>query len=86
MAAGVPESGRERPSLPAIALTTDTSTITSIANDYSFNEIFSKQIRALGQPGDVLLAIIDTKSNARRVWRCRLKDLRKLSNIIRTWS
>jgi D-sedoheptulose 7-phosphate isomerase len=48
---------RERPSLPAIALTTDSSTITSIANDYSYNEIFSKQIRALGQPGDVLLAI-----------------------------
>lgn len=41
---------RERPSLPAIALTTDSSTITSIANDYSYNEIFSKQIRALGQP------------------------------------
>ncbi len=39
---------RERPSLPAIALTTDSSTITSIANDYSYNEIFSKQIRALG--------------------------------------
>ena len=47
----------ERPSLPAIALTTDTSTITSIANDYHFNEIYSKQIKALGQPGDVLLAI-----------------------------
>lgn len=47
----------ERPSLPAIALTTDTSTITSIANDYHFNEIFSKQIKALGQRGDVLLAI-----------------------------
>lgn len=47
---------RERPSLPAIALSTDTSTITSIANDYSYNEIFSKQIRALGQPGDILLA------------------------------
>lgn len=46
----------ERPSLPAIALTTDTSTITSIANDYHFNEIFSKQIKALGQAGDVLLA------------------------------
>lgn len=46
----------ERPSLPAIALTTDTSTITSIGNDYHFNEIFSKQIKALGQPGDVLLA------------------------------
>ena len=48
---------RERPSLPAIALTTDSSTITSIANDYSYEEIFSKQIRALGQEGDVLLAI-----------------------------
>lgn len=48
---------RERPSLPAIALTTDTSTITSIANDYDYKEIFSKQIRALGQDGDILLAI-----------------------------
>jgi len=48
---------RERPSLPAIALTTDTSTITSIANDYDYKEIFSKQIRALGQAGDILLAI-----------------------------
>src|SRR5690625_6080127 len=48
---------RERPSLPALALTTDTSTLTSIANDYSYSEVFSKHIRALGQPGDVLLAI-----------------------------
>ncbi|MFT6188395.1 MAG: D-sedoheptulose 7-phosphate isomerase [Oleispira sp.] len=48
---------RERPSLPAIALTTDTSTLTSIANDYSYNEVFSKQIRALGNEGDILLAI-----------------------------
>ncbi len=47
----------ERPGLPAISLTTDSSTITSIANDYSFNEVFSKQVRALGQAGDVLLAI-----------------------------
>ncbi len=46
----------ERPGLPAIALTTDSSTITSIANDYQFAEIFSKQIRALGQKGDILLA------------------------------
>jgi len=48
---------RERPSLPAIALTTDSSTVTSIANDYSYNEVFSKQIRALGNPGDILLAL-----------------------------
>ena len=47
----------ERPGLPAIALTTDSSTLTSIANDYQYAEIYSKQIRALGHPGDVLLAI-----------------------------
>ena len=55
---------RERPSLPAIALTTDSATLTSIANDYSYNEIFSKQIRALGQPGDVLLAISTSGNSA----------------------
>ena len=56
----------ERPSLPAIALTTDSSTITSIANDYSYEEIFSKQIRALGNAGDVLLAI-STSGNSKNV-------------------
>lgn len=55
---------RERPSLPALALTTDTSTLTSIANDYSYNEVFSKQIRALGQPGDILLAISTSGNSA----------------------
>ena len=48
---------RDRPGLPAIALTTDSSTLTSIANDYDYDQIFSKQITALGQPGDILLAI-----------------------------
>jgi D-sedoheptulose 7-phosphate isomerase len=48
---------RERPGLPAIALTTDTSIITAIGNDYAFEQIFSNQVRALGQSGDVLLAI-----------------------------
>lgn len=47
----------ERPSLPAMALTTDSSTLTSIANDYSYEEIFSKQVKGLGREGDVLLAI-----------------------------
>ncbi len=47
----------ERPPLPAMALTTDTSVITSIGNDYSFDEVFSKQIKALGTEGDILLAI-----------------------------
>ncbi len=56
----------ERPSLPAIALSTDSSTITAIGNDYHFNEIFSKQIKALGQPGDVLLAIT-TSGNSKNI-------------------
>lgn len=47
----------ERPGLPAIALTTDSSTITSIANDYAFTEIFARQVSALGREDDVLLAI-----------------------------
>lgn len=54
----------ERPSLPAIALTADTATITSIGNDYHYNEIFAKQIRGLGQTGDVLLAITTSGNSA----------------------
>lgn len=57
---------RERPSLPAIALTTDASTITSIANDYDYDEIFAKQIRALGVANDILLAI-STSGNSQNV-------------------
>lgn len=51
---------RDRPALPAMALSTDASTITSISNDYSYNEIFSKQIRAIGHEGDILLAVSST--------------------------
>jgi D-sedoheptulose 7-phosphate isomerase len=47
----------ERPGLPAIALTTDTSALTSIANDYAFGEVFARQVRALGAEGDVAVAI-----------------------------
>ncbi|MCB1844314.1 MAG: phosphoheptose isomerase [Halioglobus sp.] len=54
----------ERPGLPAMALTTDSSTLTSIANDYSYEEIFSKQVRALGRPADVLLAISTSGNSA----------------------
>ena len=53
----------ERPPLPAIALTTDTSVITSIGNDYDFSEIFSKQIRAIGQAGDVAWGISTSGSS-----------------------
>jgi D-sedoheptulose 7-phosphate isomerase len=54
----------ERPPLPAIALTTDTSIITSIGNDYDFSEIFSKQIRAIGQPGDIAWGISTSGNSA----------------------
>lgn len=56
----------ERPPLAAVALTTDTSTLTSIANDYDYNQVFSKQVRGLGQAGDVLLAI-STSGNSPNV-------------------
>ena len=56
----------ERPPLPAIALTTDSSIITSIGNDYDFSEIFSKQIRAIGQPGDIAWGI-STSGNSSNV-------------------
>jgi D-sedoheptulose 7-phosphate isomerase len=55
---------RERPELGAIALTTDTSIITAVANDYDFTSIFSRQVRALGMPGDVLLAISTSGNSA----------------------
>jgi D-sedoheptulose 7-phosphate isomerase len=54
----------ERPPLAAMALTTDTSTLTSIANDYDFNDVFSKQVRGLGQAGDLLLAISTSGNSA----------------------
>ena len=57
---------KERPPLAAVALTTDTSTLTSIANDYAFDQVFAKQVRALGQPNDVLLAI-PTRRNSPNV-------------------
>lgn len=59
---------RERPGLPAVALTTDSSTLTAVANDYDFADIFAKQVRALGRPGDVLLAI-STSGNSENVTR-----------------
>jgi D-sedoheptulose 7-phosphate isomerase len=55
---------RDRPSLPVIALTTDTATITAIANDFHFDDVFSKQLRALGQNGDILVVYTDGNNSA----------------------
>ena len=57
---------RERPSLPCISLTTDTSTLTSIANDYSYSQVFSKQIKGLGHAGDILFAF-STSGNSKSI-------------------
>lgn len=55
---------RERPELGAIALTTDTSILTAVANDYGYDHVFSKQVRALGQAGDVLVALSTSGNSA----------------------
>jgi D-sedoheptulose 7-phosphate isomerase len=55
---------RERPELAALALTTDSSILTAVANDYRFEEVFSKQVRGLGQAGDVLVAISTSGNSA----------------------
>jgi D-sedoheptulose 7-phosphate isomerase len=75
---------RERPALPAMALTTDTSTLTSIANDYSYNEIFSKQIRGLGKPGDVLLAITTSGNSANIVQAIQAAHDRQMPVVMLT--
>lgn len=55
---------RERPGLASIALTTDSSILTAVANDYDYNQVFSKQVRALGNPGDILLGISTSGNSA----------------------
>ncbi|MGQ5525405.1 phosphoheptose isomerase [Chitinimonas sp. PSY-7] len=55
---------KERPGLPAVALSTDTASLTAIADDYDYDLVFSKQVRAIGQPGDVLLAFSPSGNSA----------------------
>ncbi len=75
---------RERSGLPAIALTTDTSTLTSIANDFQFAKIFSKQINALGHPGDVLLAISTSGNSANIIQAVKAAKDRQMKVIALT--
>ena len=63
---------RERKALPAVALTTDTSVITSIANDYSFEDIFSRQVEALAKSGDILWAFSTSGSSKNILKACRI--------------
>ena len=73
---------RERPGMPAIALTTDTSAITAIANDYSFDVVFSKQVESLGRAGDFLLAIStsgNSKSIVEAIRSAHARDMRVIA-------
>lgn len=70
---------KERPPLAGIALSTDTSTLTSIANDYSYADVFAKQVQALGQPNDILLVITTTGNSenlSRAVTAAHQKEMR----------
>jgi D-sedoheptulose 7-phosphate isomerase len=75
---------RERPELGAIALTTDSSILTAIANDYDFNVIFSKQVRALGTTGDVLLAISTSGNSANIIAAIEAAHAREMTVVALT--
>jgi D-sedoheptulose 7-phosphate isomerase len=77
---------RERPGLPAIALTTDMAVITSIANDYDFSEIFARQIKSLSEEGDVALAISTSGNSGNVLKAVDAAKRRKLRTIIFTGS
>ena len=73
---------KERPGLPAMALTTDSSTLTAIANDYSYEEIFSKQVSALGQASDVLLAISTSGNSANVAAAMKAAQEREMLTVV----
>jgi D-sedoheptulose 7-phosphate isomerase len=73
---------KERPGLPAMALTTDSSTLTAIANDYSYQEVFSKQVSALGQAGDVLLAISTSGNSANVAAAMKAAQEREMLTVV----
>jgi D-sedoheptulose 7-phosphate isomerase len=75
---------RERPELAALALTTDSSMITAIANDYRFEDIFAKQVRGLGQAGDVLVAISTSGNSANIITAIRAAHQRGMRVIAMT--
>jgi D-sedoheptulose 7-phosphate isomerase len=72
---------KERPALPAIALNTDMAVITAIANDYDFSEIFAKQIKALGQQGDIAIAISTSGSSKNVIKAVEVAKKRGLKTI-----
>lgn len=72
----------DRPGLPAIALTTDSSILTSIANDFEYNHIFARQVEALGQKGDILLAISTSGNSDNVLHAIRAARIKEMNSII----
>jgi D-sedoheptulose 7-phosphate isomerase len=72
------------PALPAVALTTDTSTLTSIANDLSFDQVFSRQVEALGKPGDAALALSTSGRSANIVEGLKMARDKKMTTVLLT--
>jgi D-sedoheptulose 7-phosphate isomerase len=75
---------KERPGLAAIALTTDSSILTALANDYTFADVFARQVRAIGRPGDVLLAISTSGSSANVLRAVEAAHSRSMSVVAMT--
>ena len=72
---------RDRPALPALALTTDTSVLTSIANDSDFKSVFARQVEAIGRPGDVAVGISTSGRSANVIEGLRIARARRLVTI-----
>ncbi len=75
---------RERPGLAALALTTDSSILTAIANDYAYEQVYAKQVQALGQPGDVLIALSTSGNSANVLAAVRAAHERELTVVALT--
>ena len=75
---------KKRKSIPAIALTTDTSTLTAIGNDFTFNEIFSRQIESIGKPGDIAIGITTSGKSKNILNALKLAKKNKITSVILT--
>ena len=75
---------KKRRSIPAISLSTDTSALTAIGNDFSFNEIFSRQIESIGKPGDVAIGITTSGKSKNVLNALKLAKKRKIKSVILT--
>ena len=75
---------KKRKSIPAISLSTDTSALTAIGNDFSFNEIFSRQIESIGKPGDIAIGITTSGKSLNVINALKLAKRKKIKSVILT--